>query len=397
MKNLPISVTLMDALGNEVVLEGSDHIRLFLESEIEAWAWLDGAPHSPVDMSEAFLLRLTHMLDWVDNFEHGDWDEGTLRSNLQNLYAGSQPVMLFSTMGNGAAVNLVQAEQGTALAERVLALVTGKKAFVPGDLEDFRAWSLLALPGRIHTEAWVTEQQRRLGNAKNRFADEISKFRNRTAEFESIYVTASADDRARYKRLATKAFVLAAKRANAFRDSADEKIELMNSTRVAYEEQMRLKAPVEYWSEKGEKHDASALRWGTALAVYVVGAVLIGTWVFFSAWESLGTDTPLSSRHLLLVAAIGAVLTLLFWGARLCVRIFLGERHLFTDAEERRVMTQAYLALIKEQAASDQERMLILAALFRNAQDGIVKDDGGGGELSLPAVLAKMLDGGKAR
>jgi hypothetical protein len=57
-------------------------------------------------------------------------------------------------------------------------------------------------------------------------------------------------------------------------------------------------------------------------------------------------------------------------------------------------MTQAYLALIKEAAASDQERVVILSALFRGASDGIVKDDGAG-DISLPAMIARLLDAKK--
>jgi hypothetical protein len=168
----------------------------------------------------------------------------------------------------------------------------------------------------------------------------------------------------------------------------------MKDLEAAYQEQMRLQAPVEYWSAKSTAHSESALRWGTAIVGYVLFALIAAAAGFHFAWNAVGDKAELTGRHFLLVAVIGAALTLLFWGARLLVRIFLGERHLYTDAEERRVMTQAYLALIKEAAASDQERVVILSALFRGASDGIVKDDGAG-DISLPAMIARLLDAKK--
>ena len=55
-------------------------------------------------------------------------------------------------------------------------------------------------------------------------------------------------------------------------------------------------------------------------------------------------------------------------------------------------MTKAYLALIKASAANkDEDRLVILNALFRPSQDGIVTDDGPG-DVAGPAIIARLLD-----
>ena len=51
-------------------------------------------------------------------------------------------------------------------------------------------------------------------------------------------------------------------------------------------------------------------------------------------------------------------------------------------------MTQTYLALTRENAASETERQIILTALFRNSADGIVKDDGPP-DIGLQALISK--------
>jgi hypothetical protein len=51
-------------------------------------------------------------------------------------------------------------------------------------------------------------------------------------------------------------------------------------------------------------------------------------------------------------------------------------------------MAETYLALTKEGAATEQDRAIVLASLFKPVVDGIVKDDG------LPAITpAALLSG----
>jgi len=78
------------------------------------------------------------------------------------------------------------------------------------------------------------------------------------------------------------------------------------------------------------------------------------------------------------------------WIGRLLTRLYLSEHHLRKDAEERRIMTTTYLALMRKEAAGDQDRQVILTALFRNSSDGIVKDDGGSADLGLSALVSRL-------
>jgi hypothetical protein len=91
-------------------------------------------------------------------------------------------------------------------------------------------------------------------------------------------------------------------------------------------------------------------------------------------------------------AAIGAITaTIALWAGRVLLRIFLSERHLATDAEERVTMVKTYLALTNEGKIAEADRALVLAPLFRSAADGIVKDDSAP-DTSLVAILARGLD-----
>lgn len=89
------------------------------------------------------------------------------------------------------------------------------------------------------------------------------------------------------------------------------------------------------------------------------------------------------------VATLGLVGVIGVWATRLIVRMFLSHIHLETDSAERVTMVKTYLSLLEAEALpTDDDRKLILEALFRPASDGIVKEDA----LSNPAldILTKI-------
>lgn len=51
--------------------------------------------------------------------------------------------------------------------------------------------------------------------------------------------------------------------------------------------------------------------------------------------------------------------------------------HLARDAEERHTLTYFYLALLKDSAAKEEDKNLILQALFSRVETGLLKDDSG--------------------
>lgn len=259
------------------------------------------------------------------------------------------------------------------------------------DVQQFRLWQAVANPLNISAQAWLEEQRTKISSSR--------QLARRTLEQQKTEYQAQIDglrslirnDRARIVRVVAKALAHASRKATSIQSTASLQVGLIEDTRAAYQEQMRLKAPVEYWAEKRKQHNESAQAWLTALGVFVVVAAIAVGFAFNSALSAVG-EQALSGKHVLILAGMGTLLTFVFWMAKLIVRIYLGERHLSTDAEERRVMTQAYLALINEKAASSEERVVILSSLFKAAQDGIVKDDGAA-EFSLPAILASALAG----
>lgn len=171
-----------------------------------------------------------------------------------------------------------------------------------------------------------------------------------------------------------------------------ESIASIKATENLYREHMRLKGPVGYWSDKAGTHRTQAESYRKALLWFssIAGTILlVALYCIAEHAISIATTDKPSTIYLVLVT-LGVVLTtIVFWAARIITRLFLSEHHLAIDADERATMAQTYLALTAEQAATDQERAIVLGSLFRPTADGIVKDDAAP-DLSPAALLSRL-------
>lgn len=148
----------------------------------------------------------------------------------------------------------------------------------------------------------------------------------------------------------------------------------MATLEKTFRETMALRAPVEYWKGRKEKHERRAAV--TGRAVFISMAALVVILGVIAAWvlTNLNLEGKPDAWRLALVTVVGVIGV---WAVRLIVRMFLSHTHLATDAAERETMVMTYLALLEaEKLPTDDDRKLILQALFRPASDGYVKDEG---------------------
>lgn len=179
------------------------------------------------------------------------------------------------------------------------------------------------------------------------------------------------------------------------RQTVDDLFAKYENTHNGYLEQMKLKAPVEYWRTKAGEHRTAAkiLRnWLVGFFALMIGAYVIGFAGLHQQLASFLLQFQGSTGALLVMSAAFALLASLpLWVGRLLVKFYLSEHHLATDAKEREIMTQAYLALTSDGAVDEKDRSLILAALFRSTPDGVVKDTTQP-DTSPAAIFSKLWD-----
>lgn len=156
----------------------------------------------------------------------------------------------------------------------------------------------------------------------------------------------------------------------------------MEALRRTFKEELALRAPATYWSEKRKNHIFFALLFGFVSFIGIlIAAIGLGTQIHELLNTAGGGTTPEPWR----IAVLALIGVFTIWALRLVVRMFLSHLHLLTDAGEREVMVKTYLSLMEGGQLDKDNRQLILQALFRPASDGIVKDEG------IPFSLAEVL------
>ncbi len=192
----------------------------------------------------------------------------------------------------------------------------------------------------------------------------------------------------------------------------------LEQTKKTYEEFMRLKAPVKYWSIKKRHHRHYSVGYGVvALAIVLAGIFLLQNTLSHASSMALNISNDIADIHVdassekivqtkttgeiafdglhyiyypIFISSLLIILSLYFWILRLFVRLTLSEHHLSIDAHEKSIMTSTYLALSHKKLLDEKDRSLILTSLFRPTSDGFVKDDSSP-DIMLSAMLSKYL------
>lgn len=163
----------------------------------------------------------------------------------------------------------------------------------------------------------------------------------------------------------------------------------------SFVEQRKLEKPVTLWEERAENHERSlSPRKWWMVGVGVVGffASLGFSVLAFRASQSLFRPIVENARkldvttsnfetilryELFFTASVTlALFTMYLWAMRILVRLYTAEHHLAIDARGRSALTETYLSLTKEGAASDADRAIMLSVIFRPVADGLVKEEG---------------------
>jgi Family of unknown function (DUF6161) len=213
--------------------------------------------------------------------------------------------------------------------------------------------------------------------ARADFEQDASQLRVTISELKQAALTAAdqiaADARSQLERQSEGHSKIQTEHSQTF-----EKLKMdIEGVTAAYEHQMQLQGPVRYWKLRAKQHQTSASRALMILIPYCLIAIVCLYFLYDSAATHLPTIAEAVPLAALFKASAFAILmtTIVFWIGRVLLRIFLSERHLYTDAQERTTMIMTFLSLVRKQAVEDKDRELILGALFRAGSDGIVKED----------------------
>lgn len=170
----------------------------------------------------------------------------------------------------------------------------------------------------------------------------------------------------------------------------------LNALEKTYEEKLKLSAPAKYWRNKIINHNNKRENILFIIFLYLMFSAIIAAgfhddfFIFADEANSFlfrgiivenmdanKTNTIVLGRLFLLAFSTIFVSTLFFWPLRHLVRMLLSEEHLGSDATYKDALLMTYLALLKKDGINqDKDRQIALEAIFKQPQDGLVKDDG---------------------
>lgn len=152
----------------------------------------------------------------------------------------------------------------------------------------------------------------------------------------------------------------------------------LDNLKETYESHMTLSAPTHYWKKKLVGHGRNIQTIRKYLNVAVLFSLIIVGLAAFTLLPEFYPSDSIPWRNLGLFFLIS---TVVFWILRLLVKLLLSNIHLHADANERVVMIQTFLSMVRHKGADQglgkENIAMALTPIFRPSTTGVIKDDSG--------------------
>lgn len=156
----------------------------------------------------------------------------------------------------------------------------------------------------------------------------------------------------------------------------EDKVNTFKDLEIAYKEKLKLEAPIEYWGKLHNDYNKKGRTWtGIAISTSVSMMILLMVILYNIPSQLNVTLDNFSFQSLRATLILALIISIGVYLIRLFVKLALSAYHLSRDAKERYQLTYVYLALINEGTISEQDRNIVLQALFSRADTGLLKGD----------------------
>ena len=208
----------------------------------------------------------------------------------------------------------------------------------------------------------------------NEFKTNVEKATNNYSTLNKKYTISFLEHEKRlreFKEETNNQFRNFFEKEKSFFNSASDKLTTLEKQ---YQENLKLKAPAQYWKEMEQDYIKKGRFWLSISAVisFITIALLVGILLF--APDAFSKDN--NWFETIKNSAIVTVMTsICIYILRTTVKIAMSSFHLSRDAKERNKLSYFYLSLIEDDAVTDKERAIILNALFSRSDTGLLKGD----------------------
>lgn len=140
-----------------------------------------------------------------------------------------------------------------------------------------------------------------------------------------------------------------------------------------YRKKLQLEEPEKLWNERSKKYRKRANCWTIGLCVVAIILLFVINWFVNSLHEfpkGITEKVPFLSQQVLFIGVISFFVYII----RVIVKIVMSNHHIAMEYEQKAALTRFYQALTyKGIEVDDNEKLIIMSALFSKADTGLVK------------------------
>ncbi|HEY8892905.1 MAG TPA: DUF6161 domain-containing protein [Clostridium sp.] len=204
---------------------------------------------------------------------------------------------------------------------------------------------------------------------KNRYSGSMSvlhsEYLNKNNEIKEMYNTFSDGIKAWKVEIEN----------NTFDFLEDKKTKLMELEKT-YKENLKLKAPAEYWDTLREEYEVKGSMWRNWSIVTAIILIIFLSIILYITPDSLNINlNKFKFEDLRATLILTIIISIGVYMLRIFVKLSLSAYHLSRDAKERNQLTYVYLSLLNEGTVSESERSIVFQSLFSRADTGLLKGD----------------------
>lgn len=152
-----------------------------------------------------------------------------------------------------------------------------------------------------------------------------------------------------------------------------KKQESLNALEETYRNKLQLEAPEKLWNERSKKYRIRAWCWTFGLVLAVVILLPVVAWFINSLHEfprGITEKVPFLPQQVLFIGVISFFVYII----RVIIKIVMSNHHIAMEYEQKAALTRFYQALTyKGIEVDDNEKLIIMSALFSKVDTGLVK------------------------
>ncbi|KGU40030.1 DUF6161 domain-containing protein [Xanthomonas citri] len=356
--------------------ESRTQIQNWLKEEVEAWKGLDLDPTDK--LGAAFASEHSNFVEALARFvEASDPDE-----SLVDVFSPVIRGLVFThSSSNFPTLRMMSRRSGNAFGMAYAAFRSDyaaqwrRSTFTAQQIAWLRSVVLISA-SRFDPDIDQVEEVRQVSERLNKKqADLIEKLEAHVEEQTQQLAKAKNDFDVNEHERDESWGVGQVKIQKEWADQSKTRADEWDALKRVYDTELGLRAPTTYWRDRAKTQLRAAIVYGIVFAVVMA----VFSWVFTTIGVPYLSGIKEKANVFVALAPLVIPAFAAVWVLRILGRLLSESLALMRDASERRTLVMTFLALMKDNSTGksvikDEDRILILHALFRPSSGAVVDD-----------------------